>query len=490
MLSYARQEACRRHGDGARRQPAGRYEHQAAQPLLTLQRSAGNAAVVRALAALSREPSPLGDALRRGASPALGSGIRSSVICSLIPSAGNSFVANSWEPAVQRFPIATKDQLSTEADYTGGRHRKGTWAAVSSLLDAYATTPDPGLVEKILKAATAARGTFEDTKKVKRVGVDKATRQIIPALEHLLVDCHIQLLLFQIEAEAKLVSRPLDSASSLERLIKQVRSLLPKTVDNSGGQLDATLQQHEAGISHVVSGELIKTLGMLKYQPEHGRDNFWYPTDGDFSYALPHVSWKAHLTAGRVSQAVDVVRGAAPVLKRWGAQHKVDTNEEMFTTTRKLVTIYPPRQEGDWPGLISDLESAVGGQLQLPPGELPVGGVGRVGMRHGQITGLTSAILERETNTRFGPSNEKVDGYTVAELDPRGGARVWRTRFPSKLVISPQGVLHFYCPGIGARKAILQTAIFLDGCIRPDPREEANPYGTPLPRGVTQHRGY
>lgn len=456
MWSHANHKTARRHGDRTWAQPPAQQATSSARRLVALQRAAGNAAVARLLGAGGEEPL----------------------------AAAGGLVANSSDPVIQRFPIPTRQQLGTATDYTGGKHREGTWASVGKLLDNYAKIPNRGIVEDLRVAALEARKTFDNEKKKEKVGVERATGKIIPELDRLVADCQIQLLLFQIEEQAKL-AHSLESVSRTEGRIKQIRRLIPTTVDNSGGQLAATLQQHESAISQVVSEELVRTLKALNYKPEPGRDNFWYPADGDFSYALPHVSWKAHLMAGGISQAIDVVRCAAPVLKQWGVQHKVDTNEQMFTTTGKLVTIYPPKQESDWPGLIEGLELAVGGQLQLPPGELPVGRAGRVGMRHGQITGLTSELLEEMAGSGFTWGGDKVNGHKVARLDPPG-AKVVRTRFPSKLVMSPGGVLCFYYPATQT----IHPAIFLDGGIRPDPRAEANPYDAPLPLGVTQHRGY
>lgn len=436
--------------------------------ILALQRLAGNAAVAQALRP-HQDQRPTADVARSPARPGAG---------------GDQLIAQPPPPAVQRFPIPTKQQIQASAGYTGGKHRKGTWAALGQALDEHASHRDRDHVALVDQCARKADATFDDTKKQKKVGAETVAA-VREQLARLLVDCAIQMHLFDVEdAENAVDLPPREGTSRVDKKIAAIRSLLPRTED-VGGTLQSRLHLLEQSNRRQVSDELITALkgwGYRKGRPE----NFWYPQGAEFDYPLPHVAWKAHLAAKGPRQALDVVGNAIPVLKQFKVQHKVDTNPEMFGGTEKLVTIYPPRAQQAWAALIARLESVVGGQLKLPPGELAVGGAGRVGMRHGQITALTSQVLQQEANTSCTPSRRKVDGYSLVVLTPLGttpAPPVYATQPASALIIR-DGVLYFYYPT--RVKKQIETAIFLNGEIRPDPREAPNPYNQPLPEGVEE----
>ncbi|MGH9129635.1 MAG: hypothetical protein ACRDY2_11905 [Acidimicrobiales bacterium] len=380
---------------------------------------------------------------------------------------------------MQRFPIPTSEQIQNATGYAGGKHRKGSWDKLQIALNAFTKTPDRDTVMDVRSSALTCRATFQEKKKQKRVGALQAAN-ITNQLDLLLADCDIQLLLFEIK-DLKALGEP-EVISGVEMRLARIRGLAINTVDGSG-ELKRSIARLDDENRGRVSTQLIELLRQHGYSPQ---GSFWYPTSGDFDYPLPHVAWKAHLAATGLRQALDVVGNSIPIFKSLGVQHKVDTNPEMFKGTQKLVTIYPPRDSGHWRVLIAKLESAVGGQLKVPPGELPVGRAQRVGMRHGQVTGLTTTVLEANANTRCSPGATTTGGYKLATLTPLGPGSappIQTTQPRSDLIFgtgSQKSVLFFHYPSTGK----IHTGILLNGTIRPDPREAPNPYDEPLPEGV------
>ena len=393
-------------------------------------------------------------------------------IAELQRAAGNRAVSALLAPSVQRFPIPTRGELEKDAGYTGGKRRKGTWHALGVALAAQATTPSPpATVEEVRRRAEAALETFATEKKRKKVGQERA-QTICFELRRTIADCDVQLLLDELDRLEHL-DQTAETARQIEVAARKARTALSKTVDQSDRVQDR-LDRSERG---AVSRGLVGLLTELGYRRD---GQFWYPTPRP-GYPLPHVAWKAHVACAKLRDAHDVVHNATAVLRKFGVQHKVDPTPETFAGNEKLVTIYPPPPTVSWRNLIVALEQQVGGALKAPPGEIPVGTSQRIGMRHGQITGLSPDVLQAAAGTTF-TAGLKVGGYDTPVLTPLEGATtptVLTTVPPSYLVIG-LGVLYFRYPDSGK----VFPAIYLDGVIRPDPRAEANPFGVALPEGV------
>ncbi|MDU0201140.1 hypothetical protein ACYEXS_06945 [Paenibacillus sp. MAH-36] len=194
---------------------------------------------------------------------------------------------------------------------------------------------------------------------------------------------------------------------------------------------------------------------------------------------IAHVSWKAHVGSGDASQRLAIAQMVSPLLKSWKAYHKFDITQTSKPID-KFLTVYPPKDEEEWEIIVNMLESALGGFATVDvTGDMPVGETGKVNMRHGQNTPLTSSMTEGIDVIPDG----KVGEFTklVGPAVQSGGLPLWE--FGGKLFFSKVETME-----PPSRDKLnpntIYMAILVDGRIVPDKREEPNPANVPLPKGV------
>ncbi|MDN5798054.1 MAG: hypothetical protein L0H79_20235 [Intrasporangium sp.] len=390
--------------------------------------------------------------------------------------------------AVQRYPVPSAEQLVKDTGYKGGKFNKGSWAALLVQLGGYKQNGDNNTLTAIRQASRKARETFSADKKKKKVG-NATAATIVTALTRLEVDCQIDVLRHQVTQVTQQLVQLTDplAVSGLHSKVDQIQQLITQSTD------DGTLGGWLGGIRGQIDGVFRKQwpaslAGLLNQHSHYHPDRTFLVADGpEFTYPLPHVAWKAHLGASRQT-AFQVLAAALPVLKALGVQHKVDTDPDVFTKTNKFVTIYPPRDEALWPKLIAVLD-VVPGTVQVA-GELPVGRSGAVGMRHGQITGLDQAVLA-QYKLSLVLEGKKVAGYSCCSIiDDRSKKPLtlvpapWDASLPTFLTLHSR-VVHVVQHVKASGKDKVAPAILHEGVIRPDPRQEPNPFKVDLPEGVT-----
>lgn len=273
----------------------------------------------------------------------------------------------------------------------------------------------------------------------------------------------------------------------LHAKVRRIELLAAQTTDD--GTLAAWVLGVQGRIKSAFSQHWLSTLRrILSQHATYVVDRSFLVADGpEFNYPLPHVEWKAHLGA-QLGTAFTVLYAALPVLKGLGVQHKVDTNPAVFEGTNKFLTIYPPRDPGQWPDLIKRLD-AVPGTVQVV-GELPVGPTGAVGMRHGQISALSEQVLA-EHQLSLKPEGTKIRGHDCWTIVDD------KTKTPLKLVPTSWAAgrqtfltLHEGTVFVGklTTPATINVApaILHEGVVKPDPRSEPNPFNVALPKGVTE----
>jgi hypothetical protein len=198
---------------------------------------------------------------------------------------------------------------------------------------------------------------------------------------------------------------------------------------------------------------------------------------------IAHVSWKAHVGSSDANQRLAISQAVSPLLMSLKVFHKFDISPTQKPID-KFLTVYPPEAEEEWEDIVSMLESALSGFATVDViGDMPVGGTGKVNMRHGQNTPLTPSMLEGIEVY----SDGKVGDFTklVGTAVQGSGLPLWEfggklffsktIEPPSKEELNPQSIY---------------MAILVDGRIVPDKREEPNPANVPLPPGITKFERY
>jgi hypothetical protein len=429
------------------------------------------------------------------------------VLLSLQQSVGNCAVSRLLSEReagfpVQRYPVPTAGGLKADAGYKGGKISR-RWKALRGVLDAYHERPTLDGLKKVMSAAQAARDTFDDEKKQKRVGGADRAKAIQAALDRLVADCHIQAMRLDMEHHMA-SSQPFDwMIDEVADAAGRTRTRLRETTDATG-ELAHFLNGAEAWVDKGRRALQAQGLDQHKFVIQNylrsnnyeasSNAGFWHPRDPALAYRLSHVGWKAHLGATFTTWR-QVLDRALPVLMRHGVNHKVDTDPKVFEGTNKFVTIYPPspKRGGDraWAPLIKDLEDAVGGNVVVV-GEIPVGQTGVVGMRYGQLTPLTEAMLADMGLKLEGsgmPYSHRHPEFVTLYPKRVAAAREGVTPPPidnsvlpgSELCLTKKKVLFF---SVRADERKYGAAILYQGSIRPDLRAEANPFDAPYPPGV------
>lgn len=192
---------------------------------------------------------------------------------------------------------------------------------------------------------------------------------------------------------------------------------------------------------------------------------------------IAHVSWKAHVGSGDASQRLAISQAVSPLLKSLKLYHKFDITQTPKAID-KFLTVYPPQEEEDWDYIVNMLEVALSGFATVDvTGDMPVGGTGKVNMRHGQNTPLTPSMLRGIAVKSEGKVGEftKLEGTAVQgdglPLWEYGGKLFFSKNMepPSREELNPNTIY---------------MAILVDGRIVPDKREEPNPANVPLPPGI------
>lgn len=130
---------------------------------------------------------------------------------------------------------------------------------------------------------------------------------------------------------------------------------------------------------------------------------------------IAHVSWKAHVGSGDASQRLAISQAVSPLLKSLKLYHKFDITQTPKAID-KFLTVYPPQEEEDWDYIVNMLEVALSGFATVDvTGDMPVGGTGKVNMRHGQNTPLTPSMLRGIAVKSEGKVGEftKLEGTAV-----------------------------------------------------------------------------
>lgn len=418
-------------------------------------------------------------------------------------------------------------QLQTSTGYTGGTKWSRKWKALKKALDAYQAKGTLQSIKMVQSAAAAADTTFDAAKKRTKVGEPVAVN-VQRGLRALLTDCEIEILRRQYDTVSQSGDVGASTRAEQRDRLQRIRVLMLQTTDTShalaqflAGEEPAVEAEtpvrekveearHDAGESsegvrpsrarmqveyrarereakeHYKSTlvELLKSNHYTKIQ-----DEYWEAPSQDDEHVTPHVAWKAHLgcTPG---DALELAERTVAILLELGVDHKIDTNPEVFFTTNKFVTIYPPGPKAaPWSKIIAALEDAVGHLAVPAPGELPVGAWGVVGMRHGQNTPLTVEALEAlGVKVVLGPpAPEPYQELPQVILEAGDGPAPKvddRANPGSVLVARGQGkTLMLWFAGGKDRPC---PAILHDGAIKPDPRKDPNPHNEPLPADVVQ----
>jgi len=191
---------------------------------------------------------------------------------------------------------------------------------------------------------------------------------------------------------------------------------------------------------------------------------------------IKHVSWKAHVGSADAAERLAMAKAVSSRLINWDVYHKFDISENEGPIG-KFLTVYPPKEEGDWVHIVGMLENAVSGFAPVEvEGDMPVGETGQVHMRHGQNTPLTLDMIKGvkgvERSGQLGEYPQFVGDAVQGEGLPLllAGGKL----FFSKTMEAPPelNIKHIY------------MAILVGGRIVPDKREEPNPANVPLPTGV------
>jgi hypothetical protein len=231
------------------------------------------------------------------------------------------------------------------------------------------------------------------------------------------------------------------------------------TVETAIKEKSSSLEErHQSEITH-----LLRTAGYSEIQPPYMMKS--YKTE------LPHVGWKAHIGATQET-AVSVLKKVIPVFNELMVPNKVDWTLAVFGKTNKFITIYPPKDEGIWQSLIQALEGEVGHQMVHVEGELPVGKMGRVGMRHGQLSALTRGILDK--------NDIKYEDLSLKSIQLTDKNQYDITIKNGVMMIENGGAF------FGEHTEFKQRfpGMVYNGKVCLDPRQQPNPYNEPLPKGV------
>lgn len=260
------------------------------------------------------------------------------------------------------------------------------------------------------------------------------------------------------------------------RYAQGANELPPMTRDSSSDESDA----EESATGNTTSTKPPETLQdkltKLGYKKE--RDYMSYLVN-----KTPHVGWKAHVGAKPedMSAMIDAVSG---ILIGFKVDHKFDIRNDDPTkrgTVDKFLTIYPLEDEATtpWSEIFAQIEPrlAAFGNVEVQ-GDLPVGKTGQIGMRHGQLTPL----MLKDALPLGIEETGKLGNY------PLYTGQVVGSELP---LMSAKGIMFFgmekgKAPTNLSRDGDIYMAILYNGKIIPDMREEPNPAGAPLPKGVKQ----
>lgn len=187
------------------------------------------------------------------------------------------------------------------------------------------------------------------------------------------------------------------------------------------------------------------------------------------------VDWKAHVGLQKAGDRAQAFAEAGPVLRKLGLNHKFDVRKaEADAVLQKFITIYPPKEQSDWAGIIAALDAAISVPTSFDENtEKGVMG-GKVAMRHGQISAISpQTILQAGIPITKKQSTETMDTYSVDDAK-----QVVEASLKDKLVYHHQ---HMACFFLTPRP---YPAIIWEGVLRYDPRQEWNPFGAALPEGI------
>jgi len=253
------------------------------------------------------------------------------------------------------------------------------------------------------------------------------------------------------------------------------------TMGEKAKSMKANLNQDEYAEPRGVKSPVTQLINTAVEELLDGMDGYredrnymvWGNTDD-----LPHVGWKAHIGAN-IEQSAAMAGKIAPILCAHNFAHKFDIlTDEGYSP--KFITIYPPEDENDWAGLITELANNLGDFENVKiDGNMRVGKKGRVRMRYGQITRLTT-----EMATGLITEDGKIGEYPHYSGDAieSGGLPLLSSGtilFFSKTQEAPQEIDEEY----------IYMAIRINDKIVPDKREKANPNKMPLPPGVGKYWG-
>jgi len=253
----------------------------------------------------------------------------------------------------------------------------------------------------------------------------------------------------------------------------QFRAMQPR-ISSPSGKRPSVLQLKEME-------ELIQYLSGQDYARERN-----YMTWKQGPRLLPHVGWKAHI-AGTADTSLKIIETVCPFLINNGMGHKVDINDEVFTTSRKFITIYAANDDV-FQEIIPTLEkllSSVGSTRDIAiEGDMSVGAQGLVWMRHGQNTPLTRKILvDKGIGLNECKSRKTCTQWTGIDVTY---SEEWRYLWSAA---GDDGPFFFtrednLPPDLNPKTVAM--AILYNGKILPDLRDDPNPANAQLPSGVQQ----
>ncbi|WP_309119242.1 hypothetical protein [Paenibacillus sp.] len=195
---------------------------------------------------------------------------------------------------------------------------------------------------------------------------------------------------------------------------------------------------------------------------------------------IKHVSWKAHVGSADAVERLAMAKAVSPRLRSWDVYHKFDISETEGPIG-KFLTVYPPKEDGDWAHIVTMLENAVSGFAPVEvEGDMPVGETGQVHMRHGQNTPLTPAMLKDVQGVEQKGQLGEYPRYVGEAVQGQGLPLLLEMKkgilFFSKTLKAPPQLSNQH----------IYMAILVDGRIVPDKREEPNPANVLLPTGVKE----
>jgi hypothetical protein len=235
-------------------------------------------------------------------------------------------------------------------------------------------------------------------------------------------------------------------------------------------------------------GERNKAFINGKYILESNYWNFGH----DDAYN-PHIGWKAHVGAKNHYYQNNILNKVGSWLRENKVEHKFDASNDKIL--EKFLTIYPS-ENISWKEIISNIDGLIENKgikkgITEVPGCFPVGEHGTVYMRYGQLTPLSPGELCDQTQA-LAKENllicKKVSNdYSKCESslikDDKNMPLYMHNKSKYLLFSRNDGIPE------STRTEDICLAIYYNGNIIPDCREEANPTSEPLPEGVDKYLG-